>query len=181
MAARRRVLHGECATVGPLVGDAGGSERSTVDGMDLAHEMTLHIQLSPDVVSPGAGPFGTRMVVPLATGTVKGDRISGTLHGGADWLLLASDGYGRVDVRCQIVTDDGAAIYAQYHGVLEMNAKSGKASLDPTLETEFDDQYFRIAPRFETGDPRYSWLNTTLFVGRGRIATDGVEYEIYRV
>jgi hypothetical protein len=47
--------------------------------------------------------------------------------------------------------------------------------------TEHDDQYFRSTPRFETGDPRYSCANTTLFVGQGRLVPGGVEYEIYRV
>ena len=30
--------------------------------------------------------------------------------------------------------------------------------------TDYGDQYFRTNPRFETGDPRYAWLNQTLFV-----------------
>jgi Protein of unknown function (DUF3237) len=29
-------------------------------------------------------------------------------------------------------------------------------------ETAYADQYFRIAPRLETGDPRYAWVNQTL-------------------
>ena len=49
-------------------------------------------------------------------------------------------------------------------------------------ETEFGDQYFRIAPRLETGDPRYAWVNQTLFVAEGRgYAGYGVEYRVYRV
>ena len=53
--------------------------------------------------------------------------------------------------------------------------------IDPTAETGYGDQYFRIAPRFETGDARYAWLNTSVFLAEGRIATDGVEYEVFRV
>jgi len=100
---------------------------------------------------------------------------------GADWLLIGSDGYGRVDVRGQIVTDDGAAVYVQYFGLLEITKAVGKASVDPTGETGYGDQYFRIAPRFETGDSRYAWLNTSVFLAEGRIATDGVEYQVFRV
>jgi hypothetical protein len=33
----------------------------------------------------------------------------------------------------------------------------------------------------ETGAPAYAWVNTSLFVGRGRIAPGGVEYELFRV
>ena len=39
----------------------------------------------------------------------------------------------------------------------------------------------RVQPRFECGAEQYSWLHRSLFVARGRIATDGVEYEISRV
>lgn len=30
--------------------------------------------------------------------------------------------------------------------------------------TEYRDRYFRIAPRFESGDPRCAWLNESIFV-----------------
>lgn len=150
--------------------------------MELVHEMTMHCVLGGGVVTPGAGPLGMRLVASLSGGSVTGERISGTLQGaGADWLLIGSDGYGRVDVRGQIVTGDGAAIYVQYLGLLEMNPAVGRASVDPTAETGYGDQYFRTAPRFETGDERYAWLNTSLFLADGRIATDGVEYQVYRV
>ena len=150
--------------------------------MELVHEMTLRCVVGGGVVTPGAGPFGVRVVASLSGGVVTGDRINGTMHGaGADWLLIGSDGYGRVDVRGQIVTDDGAAIYVQYFGLLEMNKAVGTASIDPTAETAYGDQYFRTTPRFETGDARYAWLNTSVFLAKGRIATDGVEYEVFRV
>ena len=150
--------------------------------MELVHEMTLHCVVGGDVLSPGPGPLGMRVVASLSGGTVPGERINGTLEGaGADWLLIGTDGYGRVDVRGQIVTDDGAAVYVQYFGLLEMNKAVGRASVDPTGETGYADQYFRITPRFETGDQRYAWLNTSVFVAEGRVATDGVEYEVFRV
>ena len=47
--------------------------------------------------------------------------------------------------------------------------------------TDFDDQYFYTNPRFETGDPRYAWVNTTFFVGEGRAVPGlGVEYRVWR-
>ena len=49
-------------------------------------------------------------------------------------------------------------------------------------ETDFGDQYFRTTPRFETGDPRYAWLNQSTFVAEGRILPERtVEYKVYRV
>ena len=47
--------------------------------------------------------------------------------------------------------------------------------------TDYGDQYFRTSPRFETGEPRYAWLNQTLFVAEGRLRPGMVEYKVYRV
>jgi hypothetical protein len=47
--------------------------------------------------------------------------------------------------------------------------------------TEWDDQHMRLSIRFETAAPRYAWLNTSLFVGRGRLLGTGhIEYQVYR-
>jgi len=147
----------------------------------LVHEATMRVVVEPAEVV-GRGPFGTRLVAAATGGTVVGPRLTGTIAGpGADWVLAGEDGFGRVDVRLQIRTDDGALVYAIYDGLLELNVAVLGALADPGAETAWDDQYFRIAPRFETGADRYAWLQRSLFVGRGRIAAHGVEYELYRV
>ncbi len=148
--------------------------------MELIHEMTYRAMLAPPLTI-GAGPFGTRMVIDVTGGEVEGPRIRGTFVGaGADWLILGADGFGRVDVRGQIATDDGAFIYAQYEGVLEMNEKV-LAAMAAAEGTDFSDQYFRTTPRFETGDERYAWLNQSVFVAEGRLYPGpGVEYRVYR-
>ena len=48
-------------------------------------------------------------------------------------------------------------------------------------ETDFGEQYFRTTPRFETGDDRYSWMNTRLFLAEGRVVPGAIEYRVYRV
>ena len=94
--------------------------------------------------------------------------------------LVGPDGFGRLDVRGQLQTDDGAVLYLSYTGLLDRNAKVQAATASGG-ETRYDDQYFRTRPRIESGDPRYAWVNTTMFVARGRIVPGGVEYEAYRV
>jgi hypothetical protein len=54
-------------------------------------------------------------------------------------------------------------------------------AMAPGGSTGFDDQYFRTTPRLETGDERYAWVNSTLFVGEGRMTEAGVEYRIYGI
>jgi len=147
--------------------------------MELVHEFTFRAGLKPPLPI-GAGPIGTRMYYEINGGEVVGDRLSGTIRGGGEWALIGPDGFLRVDVRAQVETSDGAFLYVQYFGLLEMNAAVMNA-IENGTGTEFADQYFCTNPRIETGDPRYSWVNTTFFVGEGRVLPGlGIEYRVYR-
>jgi hypothetical protein len=53
----------------------------------------------------------------------------------------------------QVKTHDGAHLYIQYSGLLEMNAAVGGA-LASGAGTDYGDQYFFTTPRLETGDER---------------------------
>lgn len=149
--------------------------------MELEHEFTFNAHLAP-AVAVGDGPFGNRRIREVTGGEVSGERINGKVGtGGADWVLVGPDGWGRLDVRLTILTDDGASIYVQYFGVIEYNAAVHAANAGER-STEYSDQYFRTAPRLETGDERYAWVNRTLFVGEGRLHPGPVvEYRVHRV
>jgi hypothetical protein len=41
--------------------------------------------------------------------------------------------------------------------------------------------YFRTSPVFETGDPRYLWLNDIVAVAMGGSISNGVKYDIFEV
>ena len=134
--------------------------------MELAREFTFNARLAP-VVAVGEGPFGNRRIREVT--------------GGADWVLVGPDGWGRLDVRLTIHTDDGAAIYVQYYGVIEYNEAAHAANAGER-SSDYADHYFRTAPRLETGDERYAWVNRTLFVGEGRLHPGPVvEYRVHRV
>jgi hypothetical protein len=62
-------------------------------------------------------------------------------------LLAGEDGFARLDVRTQFLTDDGAVIYSYYGGLLQMIPKVQAALTDPNSSTESTDQYFRTTPR----------------------------------
>lgn len=147
--------------------------------MELVYECSYVAETGPPL-AVGAGPFGTRMVVTVTGGQMTGERLNGTFVGaGGDWVLVGADGFGRLDVRGQIQTDDGALLYLSYTGVLETNDAVVAAMAGGS--TDYGDHYFRTTPRFESGDERYAWVNTTVFVARGRLRPGGVEYEVYRV
>ena len=149
--------------------------------MELVHEFDYYAMLKPPVEI--GGPTGTRMFFEVTgEGHLEGERIKArVLTGGGDWLLMGNDGRGRLDIRAQIETDDGAVVYVEYHGILEMNDAVQQA-MATASGTDFGDQYFRTTPRFQTGDERYAWLNESVFVAEGRIYPGfGVEYRVYRV
>jgi len=148
--------------------------------MELVHEFTFTARLN-DAVPIGEGPFGKRRVREVLGGEVTGERINGRVgSGGGDWVLVGPDGWGRLDVRLQIETDDGAHIYVQYFGVIEYTEAAHAANAGER-SSDYDDHYFRTAPRLETGDERYEWVNRTVFLGEGRLHPGPVvEYRVYR-
>ena len=93
-------------------------------------------------------------------------------------MLTDDEGIGRLDVRATFLTDDGAHIFMQYYGVLELNEAANNA-LAQGEGTGYADQYFMTQPRFETGDERYRWLNRIVAVAQGRIQPGAVEYEVF--
>ncbi|HEX4864920.1 MAG TPA: DUF3237 domain-containing protein [Acidimicrobiales bacterium] len=144
--------------------------------MELVHEFDYYATLKHPVV------FGSRLFLEVAEGKVTGERVNGTLlSGGGDWIVMSPDGWGQVDVRAQISTDDGAFIYAHYTGLLELNEQVMNSTVSGS-GTGWGDQYFRTTPRFETGDERYAWMNHSLFAAEGRMLEGGgVEYRVYRI
>jgi hypothetical protein len=128
------------------------------------------VHLHPPVLMPGT-PAGTRIIVEVDTWDVKGERVNATAKGsgGADWLTVSPDGtLGIIDVRATWETDDGAAIFVQYNGRLDMSQM-------PPLAW--------AAPRFDTGDERYAWLNRIQAVAKGEVSADmsTIAYDIYEV
>ena len=150
------------------------------EAASLHYEFSYTAQVFPPV-DVGATPMGARMCFTMGEGKAVGERIKGRFLGGGDWVLIGADGYGRIDVRGQIATDDGAFLYINYTGFLQMNEAIG-AALQTGVGSEFSDAYLRAAVRLESGDPRYAWVNRTLFVSAGHLLPGGiVEYRVYRV
>lgn len=137
--------------------------------IDLIPLCTVYGQLLPRMLPDT--PQGTRIIFEVVEGRVDGERLRGTAVGsGADWLLLAADGTAQLDVRFTLETHDGALVYVQYNGRSDASQGAGTKPL-------------YVAPRFETGDTRYSWLNVVQAIGKGTFDpnTAEVTYEWYEV
>lgn len=102
------------------------------------------------------------------------------LAGGGDWALIDDQNTLRLDARITLKSDDGALIFASYRGVITpVDPATVVKVLAGTAEPgEF---YYRTAPIFETGDPRYAWLNTLVSVAVGNLSASGVSYDVFGV
>ncbi len=94
---------------------------------------------------------------------------------------VSDDGFWRPDVRAQFLTGDGAVVLMHYTGLVEQTERFSKAA-EADESTDWRDQYMRLSIRFETGAAQYAWLNTSVFVARGRpLGTGHIEYQVFRV
>jgi hypothetical protein len=114
----------------------------------------------------GDGPSGRRLVAPVTGMVLTGERLRASLVGpAADWVTLVDD-VATIDVRATVETDDGAIIYVQYAGRADATGRLGAAPV-------------YVAPRFETGDDRYRWLNVVQAAGKGDLAA--LHYDWYEL
>jgi hypothetical protein len=124
---------------------------------------------------------GRRRIIPIVGGQVTGERLSGEiLNLGADWQTVMAEGVAELDTRYGMRTHDGALIdirnFGIRHGPPEVLAALARGeNVDPTTYS------MRTHPRFETGDPRYAWLNKVIAVGSGLREADAVRLLIYEV
>ena len=148
--------------------------------LKLEHLMSYNAKLA-QAVEVGAGPFGHRLIVEVDGGEFEGPRLKGKFRTAAcaDWLTMGAD-FGHLDVRGTLETDDGAFIYLEYYGKIELT-EGIQAALAGQGDTDYGEQYFVTSPRFQTGDPRYSWINNIVCVSEGRLRGGLVEYNVYQI
>ena len=129
----------------------------------------------------GDAPHGRRRIIPITGGRVAGERLSGrVLPGGADWQVVRADGVAELDARYTIETADGALVYVVNRGVRHgppevIRKLAAGEPVDPAL------YYMRTTPWFETGDPRYAWLNRIVCVATGARRAAAVELEVFEI
>jgi len=150
--------------------------------LTLHYEMTYRFRIRGPLRSTDGSPLGARQYWEMTEGTLRGDRIDATIAmPGGDWNRVSSDRFGRPDVRVQFVTHDGAVILLHYTGLVERTDAFNSAA-ESGGETAWEDQYMRMFMTFDTGAPRYLWLNQSLFIAEGRLAGPAeIEYAIYRL
>ena len=148
----------------------------------LEFAMTYIVRTSDPLAPTTDSPHGTRQYWQVSEAILDGPGIkAGLAATGVDWMGVSADGFWRPDVRAQFLTDDGAVVLMHYTGLVQQTERFAEAA-QADEPTDWADQYMRLSIRFETGAPRYAWLNTSLFVARGRLLGTGhIEYQVFRV
>jgi hypothetical protein len=140
-----------------------------------SYSATLHTPF--EVIGPT--PSGLRINAYVSGGEVTGPRLRGRiLPVGADWLTVREDGIGVLDVRATLETHDGALIYLEYGGVLDLGADGLQRMLSGNPPARAP---IRAAPRMLTAHPDYLWLNRLQLVniGEADFTAATVYYDVY--
>jgi len=114
--------------------------------------------------------------------------VSGKFIGmGNDYIHADPDGkHLRLDAHSVIETDDGATIYLNYTGVLNVTSELAAifAGESESTITPWGDAFIHLT--FETGEEKYQSLENSVFVASGRFRYEKgsstiVEYKVSRV
>ncbi len=146
---------------------------------DLEPFLDIDAQVSPPVIV-GQSILGTRRVIPIDGGTVRGAIEGVVLPGGADFQLIRPDGVAEIEARYVIQSNEGELVY-----VTNVGRRHAPPDVLPSLLAgDLVDPakvYFRTAPRFETASERLAFLNDDLFVATGARFPDRVALRFFRL
>lgn len=157
--------------------DVSGDVRVTPE---LRHVCDIGVSVGP-IRDLGPTPHGRRRIVPILSGTVKGERLNGeVVSGGADWQYVRADGVLELEARYSIRTRDGTEIAVTNRGMRRappdiMDRLARGEAVDPSLV------YFRTVPVFESPAGLHQWLNESLFVGTAARFPDSVQIRVFEV
>jgi hypothetical protein len=148
-------------------------------GLEFAFRISVDV--TAGIQEIGNTGKGIRKVVPITGGTFEGPNIKGkVVAGGYDWQLLRADGVLEIDARYLLQTDDGDLITITNtglrHGPPEVMQRLAKGE-----EVDASEYYFRSIPLFETGNPKYAWLNESVFIATGTRKAKQVLIDVWRV
>ncbi|MEZ5893325.1 MAG: DUF3237 domain-containing protein [Parvularculaceae bacterium] len=124
---------------------------------------------------------GTRRIIPIFSGPVRGPKINGDLLGNAaDWQLTRHDGVTVADAMYAMRTDDGVVIQIHNRGLRHgppevMKRLMAGEDVDPA------EYYFRTIPEFIAPKGKYDWLNKSVFVCAGARYKLGIKLWVWRV
>lgn len=150
---------------------------------ELKFVMTYWERIKGPLQSTKGSVFGERLCWQITEASLTGENINArSTMTGIDWMRLGKDGIRRADNRIQLVTDDNQTILFSYDNAIIKPSNIFLKALKEGKETNFEDQYMRMSPKFEVAESKYSWLEQNIFIGVGKLFGDKqIVYEIFMV
>jgi hypothetical protein len=150
--------------------------------MELIQEFFYRVKTTGPLKTTLGSPDGERNYWIVSDAEIEGLRIKARIAApGSDWMRVSNDGFWRPDVRVPFQTDDGETVLMHYTGLVQQT-HTFKQAAEANQPTAWSDQYMRLMMHFDTGAERYRWLNTSLFVAKGRLLGIGsIEYAVFRI
>ncbi|MCQ4636200.1 DUF3237 domain-containing protein [Anaerovorax odorimutans] len=157
-------------------------ERMKLPEAALEHLFYIEVTLHKEEYKVGDVGRGDLVICPISGGRFEGEKLRGqVLDFGADWNLMYPSYLNCVDTRYLLKTDDGALISLSTVGRAAIKPEQD-AAMERGEYVDPDDYYFRQHLLFETGDPRYQWLNAACcFAVIGIKDMQTIVYDAYMV
>ncbi|OOQ89764.1 hypothetical protein PEBR_07256 [Penicillium brasilianum] len=134
----------------------------------FTYVMKIPSQDPPLVV--GDGSEGISMIISERGSRITGPRINGTFaRDGQDYVTLRRDGTSVHEVRCVILTNDGAKIKFTYEGRGDFGPTGHQDVLDGKMPNNIR---IRCAPHLQTDHPDYLWVNRLQCIEVGEVYND---------
>lgn len=149
------------------------------------HDFRITVDLKPKI-SVGQSEWGQRNWISFSGGRWTAKWGRGTIEpGGQDSQLVTSNYSTRIETNYLLKTDDEEPAYIciKTHGWRTGPREVLSALMDPARADAVDPESytFRLFVDMETGDDRYRFVNTTMWIGSGVRKGAQVIYDGYRV
>jgi hypothetical protein len=145
-------------------------------------ELIAHAEAElPNMTVFGPTPEGIRIAFYIHSGKWTGPRIHARYKSeGGDWLLIREDGVGIPNARATLETVDGALLYYQLTGTIELGPDGYARTLANNLP-EFAP--FSAVAQLSTSSEHWAWLNRLTLVGTGVVdlKRGRVVYDLYSI
>jgi hypothetical protein len=156
----------------------GAREKSALPAPEL--DLIAHAEADlPHTTVFGPTPEGIRMAFYIANGQWNGPRVHARYKSeGGDWLLVREDGVAIPNLRATLETEDGALLYYQLTGTVDLGPDGYARTLARDLPALAP---IAVVSQVSTSSERWSWLNRTTLVGTGivNLREGRVLYDVY--
>lgn len=147
--------------------------------LDLA--FTIDIKVDKPLVVGQNQEHGRRQLISITSGQVSGKLNGHVLPYGVDSQIIRPNGLTELVARYAIKLDDGATVYIDNAGIRRIdNPEAAKqAAQGKIVDPKY--VYFATVSKFETYEPKYKWLEESIFICYAIRLPDRVLLKFYQV